>query len=178
MNEQKKEQEEDCYSCTCADCLERRRAGGHCYLVVHNITKKANVKSLLRSCIAFGAEPIIVGLPTFSRLTHVPHELDASHTFRRFDKLRDCVQWLRAEGVSLSGVEICDGAKNVEKDAPFSRSQAFMLGSEGAGMSESQKAACDSFTIISQHGGGTASLNVAVAGSIILQRYDQWRDAR
>lgn len=42
-------------------------------------------------------------------------------------------------------------------------------------MSEQQKACCDSFVYISQHGGGTASLNVTVAASIILHRYAGWR---
>lgn len=42
-------------------------------------------------------------------------------------------------------------------------------------MSEQQKSCCDSFVYISQHGGGTASLNVTVAASIILHRYAGWR---
>ena len=42
-------------------------------------------------------------------------------------------------------------------------------------MSEQQKACCDSFVYISQHGGGTASLNVTVAASIILHRFAAWR---
>lgn len=42
-------------------------------------------------------------------------------------------------------------------------------------MSERQKAVCDSFVYISQYGGGTASLNVTVATSIILHRYSAWR---
>lgn len=42
-------------------------------------------------------------------------------------------------------------------------------------MSEKQKACCDSFVYISQHGGGTASLNVTVAASIVLHRYAGWR---
>ncbi|CAM9640906.1 unnamed protein product [Ectocarpus sp. 12 AP-2014] len=47
--------------------------------------------------------------------------------------------------------------------------------SAGSGMSEQQKACCDSFVYISQHGGGTASLNVTVAASIVLHRYAGWR---
>lgn len=42
-------------------------------------------------------------------------------------------------------------------------------------MSEKQKAYCDSFVYISQYGGGTASLNVTVAASIILHRFSAWR---
>lgn len=42
-------------------------------------------------------------------------------------------------------------------------------------MSERQKSFCDSFVYISQYGGGTASLNVTVATSIVLHRYAAWR---
>lgn len=46
---------------------------------------------------------------------------------------------------------------------------------QGSGMSERQRAYCDSFVYISQYGGGTASLNVTVATSIILHRFSAWR---
>eukprot|EP00752_Nemacystus_decipiens_P017741 g15908.t1 len=77
-------------------------------------------------------------------------------------------------GGTLVGVEIGNGARNVD-DEPFSGTCAFMPGNEGSGMSEQQKACCDSFVYISQHGGGTASLNVTVAASIILHRYAGWK---
>lgn len=50
---------------------------------------------------------------------------------------------------------------------------AFMMGNEGQGMNEKQMAVCDGFVKISQYGGGTASLNVSVAASIVLQRFYQ-----
>lgn len=46
---------------------------------------------------------------------------------------------------------------------------------QGSGMSAQQKACCDSFVYISQHGSGTASLNVTVAASIILHRFAAWK---
>lgn len=55
---------------------------------------------------------------------------------------------------------------------------AFMLGNEGQGLSPRQMALCDSFVYIPQYGAGTASLNVAVACSIVLHHFALWAGAR
>jgi hypothetical protein len=44
------------------------------------------------------------------------------------------------------------------------------------GLSSNQKAACDKFVYIPQYGPGTASLNVAVACSIVLHHYALWAE--
>lgn len=41
-------------------------------------------------------------------------------------------------------------------------------------MSQRQIRNCDGFVYIAQFGKGTASLNVAVAGSIVMHRYALW----
>ena len=41
-------------------------------------------------------------------------------------------------------------------------------------MNSAQVAICDDFVYIPQHGGGTASLNVTVAASIVLQSFALW----
>uniref|UniRef100_J3MKP9 tRNA/rRNA methyltransferase SpoU type domain-containing protein n=1 Tax=Oryza brachyantha TaxID=4533 RepID=J3MKP9_ORYBR len=54
---------------------------------------------------------------------------------------------------------------------PFRRSTAFLFGNEGTGLSENECAMCDFFVYIPQYGGGTASLNVTVAASIVLHHF-------
>ena len=49
-----------------------------------------------------------------------------------------------------------------------------MLGNEGVGMTEKQLQACDFFVYIPQFTGATASLNVAIAGSIVLHHFASW----
>ena len=49
-----------------------------------------------------------------------------------------------------------------------------MPGNEGTGLSVKQKSVCDYFIFIPQYGNGTASLNVNVATSIILHRFQVW----
>lgn len=70
-------------------------------------------------------------------------------------------------------MEITDSAQPVHTH-PFSGPLAFMLGNEGQGLSERQMRNCDSFVYIAQYGPGTASLNVAVAASIVLHHYALW----
>ncbi len=45
---------------------------------------------------------------------------------------------------------------------------------QGSGLSAAQLAACDALVYIPQHGPGTASLNVAVAASIVLHHFAVW----
>ena len=53
-----------------------------------------------------------------------------------------------------------------------------MLGNEGSGLSPTQLAQCDALVYIAQHGGGTASLNVACAAAIVLHRFTEWAGYR
>ena len=45
-------------------------------------------------------------------------------------------------------------------------------------MSQRQIRNCDGFVYIAQFGKGTASLNVAVAGSIVMHRFGVWWERR
>lgn len=74
----------------------------------------------------------------------------------------------------MLGVEICEGAQPVSRGQAFRGPTAFMLGNEGQGMSERQMSLCDRFVYIPQFGPGTASLNVAVAASIVLHEFATW----
>lgn len=71
------------------------------------------------------------------------------------------------------GIEITDAAVAVQSMA-WSGPAAFMLGNEGQGLNERQMRLCDRFVYIPQYGVGTASLNVAVAASIVLHRFAVW----
>lgn len=57
---------------------------------------------------------------------------------------------------------------------------AFIFGNEGQGLSEKQREICDEFLFIPQtrggtdDGGGSASMNVACAATVVLQAYSLW----
>ena len=71
------------------------------------------------------------------------------------------------------GIEIDDDAACVTQH-PFTGPTAFMIGNEGQGLNEKQMTLCNNLVYIPQHGPGTASLNVAVATSIVLHHFAQW----
>jgi len=76
-------------------------------------------------------------------------------------------------GCRIVGIEIDDSAVAVHTN-PFTGPTAFMVGNEGQGLNEKQMKLCDCFVYIPQYGPGTASLNVAVATSIVLHHYALW----
>ncbi|XP_053991217.1 23S rRNA (guanosine(2553)-2'-O)-methyltransferase RlmP-like isoform X2 [Hylaeus volcanicus] len=131
------------------------------YLILNNIGKKNNFGLLLRSAAAFGIEQVyIVGekkMKTFG------HKLTVCESF---DHVRRCL----GDKVKVCGIEINETAKPVSCH-PFSGSTAFMLGNEGTGMSEKQVTFCDEFVYIPQYSCATASLNVAIAGSIVFHHF-------
>ena len=49
-----------------------------------------------------------------------------------------------------------------------------MLGNEGSGLNQNQIDVCDHFVYIPQYTTKTASLNVAIAGSIIFHHFGLW----
>ncbi|OMP11783.1 tRNA/rRNA methyltransferase, SpoU [Corchorus capsularis] len=143
------------------------------YVVVHNIAKRHNVGTLARSATAFGvSEIILVGRRDFNAFGS--HGSTSHLRFRHFHSLTDACRYLKEKDCDICGVEITEGAVSVT-DHPFKRSTAFLLGNEGTGLSAKECEICDFFIYIPQYGGGTASLNVTVAASIVLHHFGDAR---
>ncbi|XP_051152888.1 uncharacterized protein LOC127266617 [Andrographis paniculata] len=142
------------------------------FVVVHNIAKRHNVGTLARSATAFGvAELILVGRRDFNAFGS--HGSTSHLRFRHFHSLSLARSFLKERDCDICGVEITDDAVAVNKH-PFTKSTAFLLGNEGTGLSAKECEICDFFVYIPQYGGGTASLNVTVAASIVLHHYAVW----
>lgn len=141
-------------------------------MVVHNIAKRHNVGTLARSATAFGvSEVILVGRRDFNAFGS--HGSTPHLRFRHFHSLTDARLFLKEKDCDICGVEITDGAFSIT-DHPFKKSTAFLLGNEGTGLSAKECEICDFFVYIPQYGGGTASLNVTVAASIVLHHFGVW----
>ncbi|XP_028759917.1 uncharacterized protein LOC114718672 [Neltuma alba] len=142
------------------------------YVVVHNIAKRHNVGTLARSATAFGvSELILVGRRDFNSFGS--HGSTSHLRFRHFHSLEDARHFLKEKDCDICGVEITDDAKPINQH-PFKKSTAFLLGNEGTGLSAKECEICDFFVYIPQYGGGTASLNVTVAASIVLHHFGVW----
>lgn len=145
-----------------------------CYLIAYNVSKKHNIGTILRCATAFNVTSVcLVGSRQFNSFGS--HGSDAHVHMLHFESLDVCCQELKSQhGVSeILGIEIDDSAVAVQSH-PFIGHTAFMLGNEGQGLNEKQMRLCDRFVYIPQHGVGTASLNVAVATSIVLHHFALW----
>jgi tRNA G18 (ribose-2'-O)-methylase SpoU len=150
-------------------CTEGRPV---CWVILFNLVKQRNVGNLMRTAVALGARLLVtVGA---QRLLF----LGAKGT-RDFIPVRPVATLADARalavdaGLSVCGVEITPEARPIGA-LPFRGGTAFILGNEGDGLSPAAKAVCDHFVYIPQHSVGTASLNVAAAAAIVLQRFAEW----
>ncbi len=163
------------------------------YLILTNISKKPNVRSLLKAAVAFNIKQILVvgqkkfnfNLPEMtecemlhSNITDVPSvivdKLRKDDMLKRFDKLQECIDYVHSQlHAKVYGVEIVEDSIPLDSNLRFKdrgHHIALMMGNEGDGMNEKQLNVCDYFLKIPQYGGGTASLNVNVAANIVMHR--------
>ena len=174
------------------------------FLIITNISKRANVRSLLQVGVAFGCVKIlIVGQKSFNFTTtsedddatvstDIPKHLipvfaSGLVTIERFDKWHNCLSYLQEHAIILVGVEIHVDAKTIQEicnhltvssannSNNVRNNVAFLMGNEGTGLQEKQMNSCDMFCRIPQYGGGTASLNVYVAASIVLYYFHNYQ---
>ena len=107
---------------------------------------------------------------------------------RRFAKWADCVAYLQRQNMPLVGVEIDARAVTVQdllrqieqqKQQPqnysSSSSLALVMGNEGQGLQPRQLQDCQHIVRLPQYGTGTASYNVYVAASLVLQQLHQYQ---
>ena len=113
-------------------------------LIISNISKRNNIKTLLIGAAAFGvSEVLVVGQPKLD-LGHLLAlafgvEDPAPLAVRRFDTLGACRAYVVSFGGSICGVEIMRDAHDVCAH-PFRGDTALLLGNEGTGLSSTQRA--------------------------------------
>ena len=143
------------------------------YVIVSNVSKKANIGNMIRSACAFGVtEVLIVG----NKKNVQYFGAQGTHKHVKmvcFDKLGQAVAYVKERGCHIVGIEIIDGAASVASH-PFRGPTAFILGNEGHGLRQVEIDVCDHFVYIPQFGDGTASLNVTVAASIVFHHFAEW----
>ena len=129
-----------------------------------------NLGTLLRTCNAVGA---CLAVPKFP---WVPEALDKGNTLRRPACVhwtgRDPVEWLtrqRQSGSRIVGVELADEAIRLADLSAARERTIVVLGHEHSGIPGDAMELVDVAVEIPMIGTG-ASLNVAVAGSLVLYR--------
>lgn len=142
----------------------------HRYLLIWNISKHPNVKSLIYTALAFGFAPVLVGMPGMIKKLRVKQSL-----YLYFPTVPEVVAYLESNNVKILAIEITDKSQNIHDNNLFRPSHvAFMLGNEGDGLNSTQRKHATGYLYVPQCGSGTASLNVSVAGSIVMDTYREW----
>jgi tRNA (guanosine-2'-O-)-methyltransferase len=152
---------------------ERRRGPhpcwGHLVVAPFWVAYEANLGTLLRTCDAVGA------------CMAVPNSRHYREALRRGNTLPfpGCIHWVgnpkswlrreRARGTAIIAVELAEDAMRLADLAPARRRTVVLLGHEHHGVPEDVWDLLDHVVEIPMVGGGH-SLNVAVAGSLILYK--------
>jgi tRNA (guanosine-2'-O-)-methyltransferase len=133
---------------------------------------EANLGTLLRTCDAVGACMAVPDTPHYRKALAHGDTLGAHR--------RPCIHWVatgkdrwvheqRAAGWRIVAVELADGAVSLPRLEPARQRTVVLLGHEWHGVPDEQVEAADACVEIPMVGQG-ASLNVAVAGSLVLYR--------
>jgi tRNA (guanosine-2'-O-)-methyltransferase len=136
------------------------------------VSYQANLGTLLRTCDATGA---CIAVPDTPHYRHALTTGDSRGLARRC-----CIHWVttgkdrwirlqRQAGWQILAVELADGAIALPRLAPATRPTVVLLGHETEGVPVEHVETADGCVEIPMVGIG-ASLNVAVAGSLVLYR--------
>ncbi len=143
-------------------------------LLLFNIQKKNNLGMLIRTANALGVHELcVVGRKEYS--SYGNHKTNTTTQKRHFFRYQEAVDFYRARGYDLVGVEISKAGKPVQLH-PFRVDTVFIVGNEAKGLSEAQIASCDYCVYIPQYGCG-ASLNVNVAAGIVINHFAVWNNS-
>lgn len=158
--------------------LRRRRRGrrhgcwDHLVVAPLWVAYRANLGTLLRTCDAVGACMAVPDTP------HYRDALAVGDTLRLHR--RPCIHWVdtgklrwvrlqRQAGWRIVAVELAEGALALPRLEPARERTVVLLGHESSGVPEEVVEGADACVEIPMVGQG-ASLNVAVAGSLVLYR--------
>ena len=141
-------------------------------LCIHNISKSNNIRALCSTAAAHGVDVIFVHSGDIFFENESGNILLGGKTveIERFHDLNALKKVYSERGFSIVGIEIMSDAMTLSELVryPGNNNIILMPGNEGTGLSAQQKAVCDAFVMINQTGQGTASLNVNVATSLVL----------
>lgn len=152
-----------------------RPRGASVVLVLDGVQDPGNLGTLARSAAAFGCEAVACLPATVDPWNPKSVRASAGSVFRLpvvQASLTELDEWLARHGYLLAAADTAAAAIGSE---PLPQRVALVLGNEGAGLSDEVAARCERGISIPMKG-GTESLNVAVAGAILLYELTRERE--
>lgn len=151
--------------------IRESEACGNRIMILDELADPLNIGRIMESASLFGFDTLVLSKGT----ADIYHEkcLKASKgaiyslNIRRCD-IREEILKLRAEGYQVYATGLRDNTYEMY-DVPFAEKMAFVLGNEGSGVREEIFDVSDGVVKIDMH--NIDSLNVAMAGSIIMYRF-------
>lgn len=136
-------------------------------LVLDGVQDPGNLGTLARAAAAFGCGALLCLPGTVDPWNPKAVRASAGALFRMpvlTAAVGESLAWLEGQGFTLLGA---DAAGEPVEDAPLPERVALVVGNEGAGLDDAVRSRCDRIVAVPM-GGGTESLNVAVATGILL----------
>ncbi|GAA2610302.1 RNA methyltransferase [Dactylosporangium fulvum] len=153
--------------------LDTRRHGFH--VAIENWQHDLNIGTVVRNANAFlAAEVHIVGRRRWNRRGAMV--TDRYQHVRHHATVEEFLDWTRAQGLPLIGIDNLPGARSLEQ-ASLPERCVLLFGQEGPGLSEPARLACDAVYSIAQFG-STRSINAGVASGIAMHAWIREHGAR
>lgn len=152
-----------------------RPGGASVVLVLDGVQDPGNLGTLARSAAAFGCDALACLPGTVDPWNPKSVRASAGALFRLpvvQTPLAELDEWLARHGYLLAAADT--GARAIASE-PLPQRVALVLGNEGAGLSAEVAGRCERRISIPMKG-GTESLNVAVAGAILLYELTRERE--
>jgi 23S rRNA (guanosine2251-2'-O)-methyltransferase len=162
------------------DLLDQTRPAPPLFLLLDSLQDPQNFGTLLRTAEAVGVTGVLI--PEHRQVGVTPAVVNASAgavehlAVARVVNLARTIERLKAAGAWVAGLEQAAGAL-VPWEADLLGALALVVGSEGEGISRLVREQCD-FLLALPMAGRIASLNAAVAGSVVLYEVVRQRQAR
>lgn len=142
---------------------------GNNILVLDGIQDPGNLGAIIRSCVAFNVDTLVLSLDTVDEYNNKVIRATQGLIFELNIVRTDILEFLtNLDGYKIYGTDVLGGKslKNIEN---IDKS-VIIMGNEGTGLKKEVKELCDEFIYIEMND-RCESLNVAVATSIILYNF-------
>ncbi len=140
------------------------------YVILENVRSLYNVGAIFRTSDGAGVKKIflcgITGQPPKPEIAKTALGAEEMVEWEYEEEAADVIDRLRAEGVQIVGVELCDDAENYW-EASVERPVCLVVGHEVEGVSEEVLNKCDKKIFVPMFG-GKESLNVEAAFSTVV----------
>jgi tRNA G18 (ribose-2'-O)-methylase SpoU len=164
---------------TIEDVLRRERAKPRLLVVLDEVSSAPNMGGLIRNCVAFGVDALVVGETCCSPWLRRSVRSAMGTIFKlpivEAVKLPDSIEAMKRSGIRIIAAHAHAEEKSLTR-VDFGGDCAVVLGSEGYGISEEVLARCDDEVVIPMQN-GVDSLNVGTAGAIFLYEVSRQRGA-